>query len=184
MADQGNEGLLSPYLRKKRFKAVMPYLNGNVLDFGCGAGGLAQYIVKTNYLGVEVDNDSLNLAKQNHPKHIFSSVLPEPDEKFDTIVSLAVIEHVSDPSRFLSDLAVHLKDHNSKLIVTTPHPAVDWVHDLGASVGLFSKHANEEHEELLDKQKLEQAGQSANLKMTMYKRFLLKANQIAIFMHK
>lgn len=184
MADQGNEGLLSPYLRKKRFNAVLPYLSGNVLDFGCGAGGIAKYVVPTNYFGVEIDLDSLQLAKQNFPEHKFSSRLPDASEKFDTVVSLAVIEHVSDPSKFLSDLAIHLKNKNSKIIVTTPHPAVDWVHDFGASIGLFSKHANEEHEELLDKAKLEKTGESANLQMIMYKRFLFRANQIAVFEKK
>jgi hypothetical protein len=34
MADQGSEGLLSPFLRRKRILAVKPYLRGRVLDVG------------------------------------------------------------------------------------------------------------------------------------------------------
>jgi len=38
VADQGNEGLLSPFLRWRRIRAVLPYIRGCVLDVvGCGS---------------------------------------------------------------------------------------------------------------------------------------------------
>lgn len=54
MADQGGEGLLSSWLRKLCFKAALPYLQGHVLDFGCGTGGLAVFVVPS-YYGTEID---------------------------------------------------------------------------------------------------------------------------------
>lgn len=182
MADQGSEGLLSPWLRRRRFDAAIPYLKGRVLDFGCGSGALAEYVDADHYLGVEIDDVSLQRARALFPSHRFVSVLPEPTEKFDSIVSLAVIEHVSDPAKFLNTLAAHLNESKaSRLIVTTPHPSVDWVHDVGASIGLFSKHASEEHEDLLDKVKLERAGKLAGLRLDSYRRFLFGANQVVAF---
>lgn len=182
MADQGGEGILSPWLRKKRIEAAAPYLKGRVLDFGCGTGALASLVDADHYLGVEVDEASLQLARSRFPSHRFVSTLPEPAEKFDSIISLAVIEHVSDPSRFLAALAAHLEESDTAcLALTTPHPSVDWVHDTGAAVGLFSKHANEEHEDLLDRARLEMAGAEAGLRLISYRRFLFGANQIAIF---
>lgn len=181
MADQANEGLLSPFLRRKRFAAAKPYLHDRVLDYGCGSGGLANFTDSASYCGVEIDNESLKIARECYPKHRFLSSLPDGCEKFDTVVSLAVIEHVKDPVEFLKSLAIHLNDRNSKLLVTTPHPAFDWLHDLGAKFGFFSRHANEEHEELLNKTKLELVGKSAGLKLIQYKRFLFGTNQIAIF---
>ena len=41
MADQGAEGLFSPFLRSRRLKAACPYIKGRVLDVGCGTGALA-----------------------------------------------------------------------------------------------------------------------------------------------
>jgi SAM-dependent methyltransferase len=183
MADQVAEGLLSPpWLRKKRFAVAMPYLKGRVLDFGCGAGALAALVHADHYLGVEVDEVSLQQARSLFPPHRFVSGLPESAEKFDSIISLAVIEHVSDPAQFLRTLATHLDESAAAcLAVTTPHPSVDWVHDVGAALVLFSKHANEEHEDLLDRAKLEMAGAKAGLKLVTYRRFLFGANQIAVY---
>jgi len=182
MADQGSEGLLSPYLRRMRFQAVAPYLRGRVLDFGCGSGALSTQIDADKYLGVEIDNSSLRQAQSCFPKHCFVCNLPEPYNKFDTVVSLACIEHVSDPADFLRTLATYLGDtQSSQLVITTPHPTVGWVHDLGSAIGLFSKHANKEHEDLLDRSKLDKAGEQAGLSLVHYSRFLFGANQLAVY---
>src|SRR3546814_16456060 len=98
MADQGSEGRLSPFLRRQRFQAAKPFLKGRALDFGCGSGGLAALIDSERYLGVEIDPESLREAQKTYPNHSFQDTLPNDVEKFDTIISLAVIEHVSDPS--------------------------------------------------------------------------------------
>lgn len=172
MADQGAEGLLSPWLRTQRIKAVLPYLQGNVLDFGCGSGALAGHIPYSFYLGVDIDEFSLQKAQLQFPRHRFVSDLQSIDEKFDSVVSLAVIEHVNDPSDFLRRLARCLnKSTQSKLILTTPHPSAEWIHNFGAKFGIFSKHANEEHEDLLDREKLYQAGKKADLNLVFYRRF-------------
>ena len=181
MADQGNEGILSPWLRRMRVNTARPYLRGRVLDVGCGSGALASMIESTSYVGVEIDRESLDKAKLSYPSHIFCEALTDNSERFDTVVSLAVIEHVSNPARFLGDLARYLRGSESRLVITTPHPSMNWVHDAGAAIGLFSKHANEEHEELLDRTKLEVAGRCAGLSLLVYKRFLFGANQIAVF---
>ena len=67
MADQGTEGILSPYLRRKRIQAASPYLKGRVLDVGCGGGVLATLVDSKKYLGVELDGISLQKAKSTFP---------------------------------------------------------------------------------------------------------------------
>ncbi|WP_413725160.1 class I SAM-dependent methyltransferase [Sodalis sp. RH16] len=182
MADQGAEGLLSPYLRRERIRRAVPYLKGRVLDFGCGSGTLAAHIDADCYLGVERDTVSLQIAREHFSIHTFVPELSEITNKFDTVVSLAVIEHVKNPVEFLRTLAAYLDDNPaSNIIITTPHPSVDWVHHLGASLGLFSKHASEEHEDLLDRSRLEEVGREAGLSIIDYSRFLFGANQIAVF---
>ena len=182
MADQGSEGLLSPFLRKERLRAARPYLLGRILDVGCGSGALASLVDCGSYLGVDSDKVSLDKAAQEHPRHKFTSTLPPETENFDTIVALAVIGHVEKPAYFLAELARRLEaTPGSRIVVTTPHPAAEWIHDAGAHVGLFSRHANEEHEQLLDRELLTNAGIAAGLQLIKYRRFLLGANQLAVY---
>jgi len=185
MADQGAEGLLSPWLRKRRLEAAKRHLRGRILDFGCGSGSLAALVAPGDYLGVDVDETSLALARSRYPRHRFVSKLPLPLETFDSIVMLAVIEHVADPGELLRVLSAHLVDGPaSRIVVSTPHPSLDWVHGLGASLGLFSRHANEEHEELLGPARLASIGASAGLDIERYARFLGGANQLVTFRRK
>lgn len=182
MADQGTEGVLSPFLRMQRLKAARPYIRGRVLDVGCGSGALADVVPADRYVGVDIDEQSLTNARQQHPQHRFQPALPPAEPAFDTVVSLAVIEHIHDPVAFMCDLAARLGPSPENCIVcTTPHPAVDWIHTVGASVGLFSGHANEEHEELLDRVHLEALAEECGLCLTVYRRFLFGGNQLAVF---
>ena len=67
--------LLEKYLQNYRFKMAEPYLIGDVLDFG-GNNRELKKLVKGKYLVVNYDR---SLMDNTH---------------FDTIVSLAVIEHI------------------------------------------------------------------------------------------
>ena len=49
-------------------------------------------------------------------------------------------------------------------------------------IGLFSKEASEEHEELNDRKNLEYAGRQAGLILVEFRRFLFGANQLGVFM--
>jgi len=180
MADQGSEGLLSPWLRSRRIAAAKPHLKGRTLDIGCGSGALSALVEPGRYIGVDIDDGSLELARRTYPQHEFRKHYPDEGELFDTVVSLAVIEHTKEPTLFLRELARYLKPE-AKMVITTPHPSMDVVHDLGSSIGLFSRHANEEHEELLDRGKLQAAGERAGLEMVMYRRFLFGANSITVY---
>ena len=182
MADQGREGLLSPFLRKQRFKAARPYLNGHVLDVGCGAGALAESVGSELYVGVDKDEEILKQARRDFPDHRFESTLPRSSEKFDTVAALAVIEHVPDPAAFLKELSQYLVDApEARIVITTPHSFIGWIHEIGATLGLFSKHASEEHEGLLNRKSLEKAGLEAGLELVLYRRFLLAVNQIVVY---
>ena len=182
MADQGAEGRLSPFLRRQRFKAALPYIRGSVLDIGCGTGDLAQYFDSENYYGYDIDKDSIEIARKKFPNHCFNSTLPSKNKRFLTVVSLAVIEHVPSSFDFLFELRDYLcDDPYARIVCTTPHPSFEWFHDLGAFFGLFSKHANEEHEELLDRKKLYEAGKKSKLYIIEYNRFLYYANQLVVY---
>ncbi len=181
MADQGNEGILSPFLRQQRIRKCMHFLFGKVLDVGCGSGGLAEYVPSSDYVGVEPDETSRRIACTLHSDHAFQTELPNEGE-FDTVVLLAVIEHVDDPVAFMKRLANLTRNANkSRIVVTTPHPFGRPFHEFGAKIGLFSYHAAKEHHTLLNHKTLEQITPPGFV-LKFYQRFLCGFNQIAVYM--
>jgi 2-polyprenyl-3-methyl-5-hydroxy-6-metoxy-1,4-benzoquinol methylase len=177
VVDQAN-GFLSPWLRSKRIEMASPYLQGRILDYGCGVGELAKFCQPNAYVGVDIDKESINTASARYPDFTFKREISE-SEKFDTIVSLAVIEHVPDPGAFLKKFRMMLKP-NGSIVITTPHPRFEEIHTLGAKLGLFSSEAHEEHDQLIDLTLMQQLANLAGAHITVYKRFLIGANQLFI----
>ncbi|MCK9538766.1 class I SAM-dependent methyltransferase [Dokdonella sp.] len=178
MADQGAQGLLSPFLRRQRMAAARPWLQGSVFDFGCGSGALAAGLPPGAYCGHDADPAVLGLAQARHPQHRFVAEVPASGD-WDTVACLAVIEHCAEPAAFLSRLAA-LAREGGRIVLTTPHPAYEIFHDAGARIGLFSHDASEEHEVLLDRGALQALADAAGLAMTHYRRFLFGANQLCV----
>ncbi|HEU4663604.1 MAG TPA: methyltransferase domain-containing protein [Dokdonella sp.] len=178
MSDQGTQGLLSPFLRRRRVHAVEPWLCGRVLDYGCGSGALAAHVAAADYVGFDVDGEALAIARRLHPDHRFLAAVPER-ERFDTVACLAVIEHVAQPEAFLRELAGMVRPGGC-VVLTTPHPSYEFIHDLGARLGVFSRDASEEHETLLDGAALRSLAQQQRLEVVAYRRFLCGANQLFV----
>lgn len=176
MSDQ-TAGLLSPWLRSQRMVVVKSYMHGKILDFGCGVGELTSYCGQDSYLGFDIDAESLEIAKRNHPGYRFSNDLLK--ERFDTIVLLAVLEHLKKPEDTLGELAPNLED-NGRIIVTTPHSMTRIIHSTGAHLGLFSKDACEDHEAFLDYADVCSIAAKAGLVVSKYMRFLYRMNQLFI----
>jgi 2-polyprenyl-3-methyl-5-hydroxy-6-metoxy-1,4-benzoquinol methylase len=183
MADQLT-GLLSPFLRSRRIAAVEPFLGkGRLLDIGCGTGTLAHHVNSTRYLGVDQDIESIAIAKKIFPTHRFLT-LPEFDQspnedQFERIVGLAVIEHVEDPQKWLAWLRTLLKP-GGQVVLTTPHPSIRGVHEFGGHVGLFSREGAMEHQELINRHRMEQLAEVSGFRVHYFRRFLSGCNQLFV----
>jgi len=177
MADQAT-GVLSGWLREARLRAATPHCVGRVLDYGCGVGKLATYVDPSCYLGFDIDAESIAPAKLSYPKHEFCTELPR-QRQFDSVIALALIEHVPDAAAFVGQLREVLSP-NGQIVLTSPHPYFEWAHTIGARTGLFSPEASDEHEQLFDRRGFEKLAQSARMKLVHYRRFLYGANQLAI----
>jgi 2-polyprenyl-3-methyl-5-hydroxy-6-metoxy-1,4-benzoquinol methylase len=162
--------------------AVKPFIHGRVLDLGCGSGKLAEEVLPEQYLGVDADNDVIERARRKYPRHQFEVSMPKGKRAFDTIVMLAVIEHLNDPGDLIRFLSKHLSyTDKSSLIITTPTPVAAPILTLGSYMGLFSKVAHEEHRGLISRCALELIGHDAGLSLILYRRFLFGMNQLAIY---
>ena len=176
MADQVAGGLLSPLLRRARIRAALPHLRGRILDAGCGTGELAKWCETSGYWGVDIDEESLASARAQNPQLRFSTDLTE-GETFDTIVGLAIIEHVRNPREWLEDLKSLLAP-GGKIILTTPHLSMESIHRAGSAVGLFSRDAADEHETLFDEATMRDTAGLAGFRLALARRFLFRANQL------
>lgn len=180
MADQIT-GLLSPFLRTQRITAAMPYLEGRILDFGCGIGVLADLVPADRYVGVDIDKESIQIAQKRLPGHSFFTVDEfEAEGLFDSIVSLAVIEHVANPEELMSYFVRMLRS-GGRIVLTTPNPRYEIFQHTGAHLGLFSKEAHDEHQSLMDRAGLQELAVKCDLTLILYRRFLFGANQLAVY---
>lgn len=175
-------GLLSPLLRRRRFAAVQRFISsGQILDYGCGIGLLAQFVPAERYVGLDIDEVSLETARRNFPDHrFFQADQFVPDRVFDTLISLAVIQYVPDPERFLS-WGLDLLRPGGRVVLTTPNPAVDAVLLCGGRLGLFGRDNPEEHLTLLDKSGFHALARRLDVPLSEYSTFLLGANQLAVY---
>lgn len=178
MADQGSSGLLSGFLRQRRIAHAKPWLRGDVLDFGCGGGRLAEHCDPDHYLGVDRDPAVVAAAQDRNPRHAFATEVPD-GRRFDTVVALAVIEHLPHPQRHVEAWR-SLLNPGGRIVLTTPHPSYRKVHDVGASLGIFSKEAADEHETFLDRRRMEPICEEVGLKLEACRRFLAGANQLFV----
>ena len=71
-----------------------------VLDAGCGTGEFSELFVPSLYLGVDISDDYLNLARRLNPGHRYEAAdLTEwqgGDRKFDLILVHGLLHHLDD----------------------------------------------------------------------------------------
>lgn len=175
---------LTPYLHKVRTNIVTPHLKGNVLDLDCGPANTIKFLKKDQkYVGVEHDKNYVKTLRKRYPAYNFYAGDFEKDklnlkDKFDTILLIAVIEHLANPENIISECAKLLKQKGS-FIVTTPTPfGNNVVHKFGAKIGLFSKVAVEDHKIIYDYKKMKSLLNKYGLKIVKYKKFELGCNQL------
>lgn len=179
MGDQvGKGGVLSGMLSRWRIRKALPYLSGRILDFGCGRGNLAPFVEPQHYVGLDRDEESIRIARKLHPKHTFVTALTDNDV-FETIVALAVIEHITNPVTFLLSFDSLLSASGS-IVLTTPHPKSQKIHTVGSRVGLFSNDAHEEHHDLYNYKDIEFIAKKSSLKVIKYEGFMMGLNQLIV----
>jgi 2-polyprenyl-3-methyl-5-hydroxy-6-metoxy-1,4-benzoquinol methylase len=179
--DDYTSGYLSPWLRSKRFKKAQPYLKGRILDYGCGTGGLAEFCMPDFYVGFDKSQELIDRARKTHPGYCFVREISDRD-KFDTIVLLAVLEHVEHPVSVLKKFKQMLNP-TGHIVLTVPHPKFFGIHKTCSRIGLFSQYAGQDHKEKINHHQILTLAKDARLVVVKYSRFLFGANQLFILKH-
>lgn len=120
------EELLEPLLRKIRIYKVRKYIPQNCIlcDIGCGFKAqflrdISDYISKGYGFDKKIDNKRIdNIFIQNAE---ITDNIPLEDESIDCVTLLAVLEHLNNPKKILSECYRILKS-GGIIILTTPSP--------------------------------------------------------------
>jgi 2-polyprenyl-3-methyl-5-hydroxy-6-metoxy-1,4-benzoquinol methylase len=154
--------LLEGFLQQSRFKQAQPYLNGDVLDFGGNKGELKK-LVKGSYTLVNYDHS------------------PMKNKTFDTVVALAVIEHieVDDVFSVFKEFRIKVRS-NGIIFLTTPTPLAKPLLEFLAFINVLDKHNIEEHKHYWTKDEIEKLANKNGFRLKKYKKFQLGFNQLAI----
>ena len=111
--DRDFEGQIGRYVNDsetKPFRELIGSMRGlKVLDVGCGTGRYLQLFNPGNELnGLDISDQMLSVARQKLPNakfHIGSAdSLPFPDDAFDLVISVRVIQHLSDQEKMVREM--------------------------------------------------------------------------------
>lgn len=109
------DNLESYIIRNEILKAVsssVPLFSGNLLDSGCGSMPYKNLILSnpsiTNYIGLDLES-SLNYDGVKPDYFWDGKKMPFDDSTFDVVISTEVLEHVSDPDAYLTEVKRVLK---------------------------------------------------------------------------
>ena len=99
-----------------------------ILDLGCGNGSFSNILAQRGYavVGIEESASGIAIAQQNYPNchfiqgSIYELSNPNLQHTFDVVISVEVIEHLSNPRSLVTAAKYYLKPEG-KLILTTPY---------------------------------------------------------------
>ncbi len=179
--------LLTKFIANQRYAMIAPHIRGDVLELGCGnAQVLAEHADKlTSYSGVERSPKQIEKLKGLYPDSTFYQRDLDKDQlnidrQFDCILMIALIEHLFN-QQFVMDQVAKLLKPGGVIVITTPTPiGNDFVHRLGASVGLFSKMAVDDHIVLYNRHRFRILVDEVGLKLKSHRYFQLMCNQLAV----
>ena len=157
---------LEKILQNFRFNKAKSHLKGDVLDFGGNEEELKKY-VKGKYLAVNYDYSGIE------------------NLHFDTIVTLAVIEHI-----FIAEVYEIFKkfkiilNQEGIIFLTTPTKMAKPVLEFWSFIGIVDRKNIEEHKHYWSKKDIYSLADATGFIVTRYKKFQFGFNQLAVFKHK
>ncbi len=99
----------------KEIKQLGSNISGKTLDVGCGTKPYQQYFASSEYVGLEIETQTNNQVKQADV-YYDGKLFPFEKAEFNSVLSNQVLEHVFNPTEFLSEVNRILKVGGNFLI--------------------------------------------------------------------
>lgn len=109
------------------WKAISQYLpsgrEAKILDVGCGKGRFSRKLKDLGFevIGLEPSTGLVKIAKKNNPDILFveasATKMPFPDDTFDILICVSVLEHIPDTQKALQEMARVLKNGGHLLVL-------------------------------------------------------------------
>jgi 2-polyprenyl-3-methyl-5-hydroxy-6-metoxy-1,4-benzoquinol methylase len=179
-------GVLSGYLHKKRNGLVRRYVRGDVLDIGCGPATIAEFLTPSQkYVGIEIQEGYITYLRSRFPQHTFFRRDVERESlslgslRFDTVLMVALIEHLATPESVIVEVRKHIKP-GGHLVISTPTCLGGAIHQFGATIGLFSREALADHKRTYGRSDLAALLFVCGMRIDLHKVFEFGANQLCV----
>jgi ubiquinone/menaquinone biosynthesis C-methylase UbiE len=127
-------GTIGQTLLRRFFKCIQYMLPtegiSSVAEIGCGAGHSTEVLKNffsndVSFFASDVDPELVSLAQQRNPEVTVASEsiysLQHPDNAFDIVFCLEVLEHLDDPRKALKELSRVTKHY---AVISVPHEPI------------------------------------------------------------
>ena len=108
------------FAQKARWFKSIGHGKGRYLDFGCGSGGMINYLQTRGWTTAGVEPNARARAHAGHPKNIHAHLDNVSEKSFDVIALWHVLEHLHTPEKTISSLREKL-DHDGHLFIAVPN---------------------------------------------------------------
>lgn len=112
-----------------------PHSHYKILDIGCGAGFLSNFLAKHGYSvsGIDLSSESLKIAERYDSTQTINyqvgdaTQLPFLSESFDAICAMDFLEHVEKPEKVISEISRVLKPKGLFFFHTFNRNTLSWL---------------------------------------------------------
>lgn len=180
------EPFLESVFSALRFRKIIGNIpkDSKILDMGCGYNAnLLKRIYGKNceYTGVDVSvNKGLNSSRVILIEHDLNGALPFLNDTFDTVVSLANLEHLQNPEAVSKEIYRVLKPGGTFLLTTPSIYAKPVLEFLSFKLHLVSEDEIMDHKNYFDKQSLSNICKKAGFLHVQHNYFQLFMNNFIL----
>jgi SAM-dependent methyltransferase len=174
------------FIQKKRIALIDRFVpqNSYILDIGCGyyPQNLISLEGKINK-GVGIDMDIPATSQSNKISFVKCNIertLPFPDNEFDCVTILAVLEHLEYPAEIIKECHRILKP-GGRIIITVPSNYSRPLLLALAGIGLISREEISGHKNYFSKKELEKMLFDAQFRKIKSRHYNLFMNLLSVF---